>query len=258
MSNFRLDGKTTIVTGAAGGLGKPMALTYAAAGANVVVASRNVENIEAVASEIRAKGQSALAIAVDITDAEQVDALMQATFDAYGPVDVVVNNAGRWGRGHAPEDTPLTEWRRIVELNLTGCFLVCRAAGRQMIAHDGGKIINVSSTAGSKGNPNQLHYSAAKAGVLSLTNNLACRWAKHNINVNCILPGLIATEELKSYGIIPPSVDAEGNAVPRLDLPPDPEDVANLALFLASPASDAITGELIPVRSWLKTERFWL
>ena len=169
---------------------------------------------------------------------------------------MIVNNAGRWGR--APEDTPLDEWRRIVELNLTGCFLVCLAAGRQMIAQKRGKIINVSSTAGSKDNPGQLHCSAAKAGVLSLTNNLARVWARHNINVNCILPGLIATEELKGYGIIPPSVDDQGNPVPRLDLPPNPEDVAHLALFLASPASDAISGELIPVRSWLRTQRFWL
>ena len=257
MSNFRLDGKTAIVTGGAGGLGKPMAMAYAAAGANVVVASRNAENIGAVAAEIEARGQSALPVPVDITDAEQVEAMIARTVDAYGAVDVIVNNAGRWGRGRAPEDTPLDEWRHIVELNLTGCFLVCLAAGRQMIAQQGGKIINVSSTAGSKGNPGQLHYSAAKAGVLSLTNNLACRWAKHNINVNCILPGLIATEELKGYGIIPSSVDDEGNPRRRLDLPPNPEDVANLALFLASPASDAISGELIPVRSWLKTERFW-
>ena len=245
MSNFRLDGKTAIVTGAAGGLGKPMAMAYAAAGANVVVASRNADNIGQVAREIEEKDQSALAIPVDITDEAQVDALIAGTVDAFGSVDVVVNNAGRWGRGRAPEDTPLDEWRHIVELNLTGCFLVCLAAGRQMIRQKGGKIINVSSTAGSKGNPGQLHYSAAKAGVLSLTNNLACRWARHNINV-------------RGYGIIPPSVDDEGNAVPRLDLPPNPEDVANLALFLASSASDAITGELIPVRSWLKTERFWL
>ena len=146
---------------------------------------------------------------------------------------MIVNNAGRWGRSRAPEDTPLDEWRRIVELNLTGCFLVCLAAGRQMIAQKRGKIINVSSTAGSKGNPGQLRCSAAKAGVLSLTNNLARVWASHNINVNCILPGLIATEELKGYGIIPPSVDDQGNPVPRLDLPPNPEDVAHLALFLA-------------------------
>ena len=93
--------------------------------------------------------------------------------------------------------------------------------------------------------------------MISLTNNLAYMWAKHNINVNCILPGLIATEELKGYGIIPPDTDEEGNAVPRLELTPNPEDVADLALFLASPASDALTGELYPIRAWLKSERFW-
>ena len=128
MSNFRLDGKTAIVTGGAGGLGKPMAMAYAAAGANVVVASRNAATIGEVAAEIEAGGQSALAVPVDITDAEQVDAMVARTVDAYGAVDVVVNNAGRWGRGRAPEDTPLDEWRHIVELNLTGCFLVCLAA----------------------------------------------------------------------------------------------------------------------------------
>ena len=126
-----------------------------------------------------------------------------------------------------------------------------------MIKQGSGKIINISSTAGSKGNPGQLHYSAAKAGVISLTNNLAFMWAPHNINVNCILPGLTATDELKGYGIIPTSPDKNGKEVPRLNLPPGPEDVANLTLFLASPASDALTGELYPIRAWLKSERFW-
>ena len=99
-----------------------MAIAYAAAGANVVVASRNAEKIGEVAAEIQSKGQSALAIPVDITDAEQVDALVGRTVDTFGAVDVIVNNAGRWGRSRAPEDTPLDEWRHIVELNLTGCF----------------------------------------------------------------------------------------------------------------------------------------
>ena len=257
MSNFKLIGKTAIVTGGAGGLGLPMARAYAEAGANVVVTSRNAENIQKVADEINDKGQKAIAIPVDITDADQLDELISRTVETFGSVDVIVNNAGRWGKSQKAEDTPLDDWNNIVELNLTGCFLVCMAAGRQMIKQGGGKIINVSSVAGSKGNPSQLHYSAAKAGVLSLTNNLAMMWAKYNINVNCILPGLIATEELKGYNIIPPAVDKEGNPVPRLDLPPNPEDVANLALFLASPASDSITGELIPIRSWLKLDRFW-
>lgn len=234
-----------------------MVQAYARAGANVVVASRNRDNIERVANEIKSKGQSAIAHRVDITDVESVDTLVQATVDAFGSLDVMVNNAGRWGRGHEPEDTPIDEWREVVEQNLTGMFIPCLAAGRQMIKQQAGKIINISSTAGSKGNPGQLHYSAAKAGVISLSNNLAMKWARHNINVNCILPGLIATEELKGYGIIPPAIDKEGNAVPRLNLTPNPEDVADLALFLASSASDAMTGELFPIRAWLRSERFW-
>ena len=257
MSNFSLQGKTIIVTGGAGGLGRAMVAKYAQAGANVVIASRTEQKIEAEAASTRDKGYSAIAITVDVTEEEQVTALIERTVDAYGSVDVIVNNAGRWGRSYAAEDTPLDEWRLIVDQNLTGVFLPCKAAGKQMIKQQSGKIINISSTAGSKGNPHQLHYSAAKAGVISLTNNLAYMWAKHNINVNCILPGLIATEELKGYGIIPPATDEQGKPIPKLELTPDPGNVADLALFLASPAADALTGELYPIRAWLKSERFW-
>jgi NAD(P)-dependent dehydrogenase (short-subunit alcohol dehydrogenase family) len=257
MSSFDLQGKTAIVTGGAGGLGRSMVATLAAAGANVVVASRNQENISKIADAINQKSQSALAIAVDITNEDQVDSLIEQTVAAFGSVDIIVNNAGRWGKSHKAEDTPLDEWRDVVEQNLTGVLIPCLAAGKQMIKQGSGKIINISSTAGSKGNPGQLHYSAAKAGVISLTNNLAFMWAPHNINVNCILPGLTATDELKGYGIIPTSPDKNGKEVPRLNLPPGPEDVANLTLFLASPASDALTGELYPIRAWLKSERFW-
>ncbi|MBT5817918.1 MAG: SDR family oxidoreductase [Proteobacteria bacterium] len=257
MSSFDLQGKTAIVTGGAGGLGRSMVATLAAAGANVVVASRNQENISKIADAINQKDQTALAIGVDITNEDQVDSLIEQTVAAFGSVDIIVNNAGRWGKSHKAEDTPLDEWRDVVEQNLTGVLIPCLAAGKQMIKQGSGKIINISSTAGSKGNPGQLHYSAAKAGVISLTNNLAFMWAPHNINVNCILPGLTATDELKGYGIIPTSPDKNGKEVPRLNLPPGPEDVANLTLFLASPASDALTGELYPIRAWLKSERFW-
>ena len=257
MSRFSLEGKTAIITGGAGGLGRSMVEAYADAGANVVIASRSRDKIEAEAAKINAKGQRAIAIAVDITDEEQVHAMVSETIETFGALDIMVNNAGRWGRSHLAEETPLDEWRELVDQNLTGVFIPCMAAGKQMIKQGSGKIINVSSTAGSKGNPYQLHYSAAKAGVISLTNNLAFMWAKHNINVNCILPGLIATDELKGHGIIPPAHDDEGNPIPRLELTPDPENVADLALFLATPASDALTGELYPIRAWLKSERFW-
>jgi NAD(P)-dependent dehydrogenase (short-subunit alcohol dehydrogenase family) len=257
MSTFRLDGKTAIITGGAGGLGRSMVMQYAEAGANVVVASRNIENCHKMVAEVERLGGKALAVAVDITNVEQVDNMVAQTVDRFGSLDVIVNNAGRWGKSHAAEATPLDEWRDIIEQNLTGCFICCMAAGRQMIKQQQGKIINISSTAGSKGNPGQLHYSAAKAAVLSLTNNLAMMWSRYNINVNCILPGLIATDELKAYNIIPPAVDKDGKAVPKLNLTPNPENVADLAVFLASPASDMLTGEFYPIRAWLKSERFW-
>ena len=257
MSIFELTGKTAIITGGAGGIGIHVAKEYAKAGAKVVVASRNLENLNQVVDEINANGGQSLAVEVDITKSEQVDNMISQTVDNYGSVDVIVNSAGRWGSSYKPEDTPLDEWYSVVDLNLTGTFLCCLAAGRQMIKQGGGKIINVSSTAGTKGNPGQLHYSAAKAGVLSLTNNLAMMWAEHNINVNCIIPGLTATEELKGYKIIPSDTRADGTRVSPLDLPPKLENVADLAIFLASKAADSITGEEFPIRTWFKSDRYW-
>jgi gluconate 5-dehydrogenase len=232
-------------------------MEYARAGAKVVVASRKMENLEKVVADIKALGAEALAIAVDITVPEQVDSLIKETVDTFGRLDVMVNNAGGGAVMKKAEDTPYDEWVKLIDFNLTGTFLCCVAAGKQMIEQKGGKIINVSSTAGTKGNPGMLHYSAAKAGVISISNNLAFAWAEHNINVNVILPGLIATPAMRKWGVIPSDTDEAGNPVPRLDLCPEPEEVADLALFLASEASDSITGEAIPIRRWLKMDRFW-
>jgi len=257
MSKFRIDGKTAIVTGGAGGIGTHIAMTYAEAGANVVIASRNKDNLDRVAAEIESRGGRSLAIAADITIPEQVDGMTKQTVETFGRLDILVNNAGSWGRSGLPEDLSLEEWNKIINICLTGTFLCSIAAGREMIKQQSGKIINIASTAGTKGNPGALHYSAAKAGVLSLSNNLSYLWAKYNICVNAILPGLIATQMLKDYNVIPADMDKNGNPVPRLELPPDPEDVADLALFLASEASDSITGEQIPIRRWCKIDRFW-
>ena len=257
MSKFELHGKTAIVTGGAGGIGTCIAMEYARAGANVVVASRNQENLDKVATDIKALGAESLAIAVDITVPDQVDNMIKQTVDTFGRLDVMVNNAGGGSSMKKAEDTPYDEWVKLIDFNLTGTFVCCIAAGKQMIDQKGGKIINISSIAGTKGNPGMLHYSAAKAGVISLSNNLSFMWTKHNINVNTILPGLIATPWMRQHNIIPPDTDEDGNPVPRLELPPEPEEVAHLALFLASEASDSITGEAIPIRRWLKMDRFW-
>ena len=252
-----LQGKVAIVTGGAGGIGTHISKTFAAAGARVVVASRSQERLDGVASDIAAQGGEALAVATDITVPEQVDALVRRTVERFGRLDVMVNNAGGGARMRQPEDTPVDEWMRLIEFNLTGTFLCCIAAGKRMIEQGGGNIINISSVAGTKGNPGMLHYSAAKAGVISLTNNLAYMWARHSINVNCIAPGLIATDAMKRYGAIPSNKREDGTPVPPLELPPGPEDVANVARFLASDAAAAVTGELLPVRAWFKSDRFW-
>lgn len=257
MSKFELTDKVTIITGGAGGIGAEMALEFARAGASVVVASRNQDALDAVATKIGDFGRPALAVATDITRPDEVENLMQRTVDEFGRIDVLVNNAGGGSAMHKAEDTPYDEWVRLIDFNLTGTFNCCMAAGTRMIEQADGKIINISSVAGTKGNPGMLHYSAAKAGVISLSNNLAFAWAKHNITVNVIAPGLIATPNMIKWGVIPSDTREDGSKVPRLDLPPKPEDVANTARFLASPAADMITGEVVPVRAWNKIDRFW-
>lgn len=257
MSKFDLKDQVAIVTGGAGGIGTEICREYARAGAKVVVASRKQENIERVAAEISELGAESLAVTTDITKPDDVDRLIAETVERFGRLDVMVNNAGGGSRMVKPEETPYDEWVRLIDFNLTGTFLCCIAAGKQMIEQNDGKIINISSVAGTKGNPGMLHYSAAKAGVISLSNNLAFAWAPHNINVNCVAPGLIATPAMIRWGVIPPETDEDGNEVPRLERPPGPEHVAELCRFLASPAADLITGEVIPVRAWTKLDRFW-
>ena len=257
MSDYELEGKVAIVTGGAGGIGVHLSAEFAGAGAAVVVTSRQQEPLDEVVAKITADGGRALALVADITVPEQVDDLIARTVAAFGRLDIMVNNAGRWGSRRMPEETSYDEWQRLIDVNLNGTFLCCIAAGKQMIEQGGGNIINISSTAGTKGNPYNLHYSAAKAGVISLSNNLAYMWAKHNINVNCIAPGLIATEPLKRLGIIPSDTRDDGTTIPHLELPPRAEDVAKMTRFLASDAARGITGEVVPVRAWFKSDRYW-
>ena len=249
-----LDGKVAIVTGGSRGIGKSIALTYAEAGANVVIASRTQKYIDRVAEKIKALGRESLAIATDVCIPEQVDNTVKQTVDYFGRLDIMVNNAGS-GISTQPQEISIKEWNDIIALNLTGVFLGCIAAGKVMIEQKQGKIINIASTAGVKGSPDMLHYSVAKAGVIMLTNNLAASWAEHNINVNCISPGLTATERVIKWGILPPDKNKDGTPVPRLLRPPVPKNIADLALFLASPASDKITGELLIIRSHFSWDR---
>jgi len=247
-----LDGKVALITGGSSGIGKRIALTYAEAGANVVVASRKQENLDKVAAEIKALGRESLAISTDVKIPEQVDNMVKQTVDHFGRLDIMVNNAGR-GIPTEPLEISVKEWNHVLALNLTGVFLGSMAAGKVMIEQKQGKIINIASTAGVIGSPGMMHYSVAKAGVIMLTKNLAASWAEHNINVNCIAPGFTLTEAIIKWGILPPEYLKD--STPRLLQPPVPKNIADLALFLASPASDKITGELLIIRSHFVWDR---
>tara|TARA_B100001093_G_scaffold60786_1_gene51240 strand:- start:389 stop:1159 length:771 start_codon:yes stop_codon:yes gene_type:complete len=255
MADYALTDKVIILTGAAGGIGQVMAREFASAGAHVVLVGRTEKSLNAVA-ETLGKSRS-MVVPTDITDPDLVENLIATTVEAFGRLDAIVNNAGGGAMPREPEDTPYEDWVRLIDVNLTSTFSCCMAAGRQMIKQKFGKIINISSTAGTKGNPGLLHYSAAKAGMLSLTNNLAYSWAKHNICVNAVVPGLVATPAMIGWGAVPPAVTDDGEEVPRLTRPPAPADVANMCRFLLSPAADMITGETIPVRAWFAADRFW-
>ena len=165
----------------------------------------------------------------------------------FGQVDIMVNNAGGAMFIKPAEELLPEEWNAAIALNLNSVFLCSVAVSKNMIERKFGKIINISSVAGMRQSPNFVHYGAAKAAVINLTKGLAVSWGPHNINVNCIAPGLTATEGVANW--LPPKTKKDGSPVPLLQYPPDPEHVAQLALFLASSASERISGELFPIRA---------
>ena len=247
MSQFELKDKVAIVTGGGSGIGKSIALEFARVGAKVVVGSRKQENLDKVAEEIKAIGGESLAIATDVRVPEQVDNLVKQTVDKFGKLDIMVNNAGA-SFPIAVEELSPNGWDTIININLKGTFLCSVAAGKVMIQQKSGKIINISSVAGINGSPRMAHYGAAKAGVINLTKTLAVEWAPYNINVNCIAPGMIETEGVRAQQILTTErAEDDTQAVP-LQLPGRTEDVAYLALFLASEASDHISGETMVIK----------
>ena len=244
-SVFDLKDKVAIVTGGGTGIGRSIAIEFARVGADVVVASRKLENLEKVAAEITGMGRRALAIATDVRKPEDVDNMVQKTMEEFGRIDILVNNAGASFRSPLEDMTP-GGWDVIVGIDLRGVFLCSRAVGKVMIEQKKGKIINISSMAAVHGSPMMAHYGAAKAGVINFTKSLAGEWAKHNIYVNCIAPGAIITEgyqdvrEAGGLGDLPPG----RNALNRWGRP---EEIAYAAIFLASEASSFVTGETICV-----------
>jgi len=236
---FDLSGKRGYVTGAGSGLGRAIALGLAEAGAAVVVSDINPSTAEAVVKEIQTSGGQALALHTDVARKAEVDELVRITTDQLGRLDFAFNNAGML-QIVKPEELSEEDWRTELDVDLTGVFLCCQAAGRYMIAHGGGKIINTASISGLIVNSG-LTYSTAKAGVIQLTRVLAYRWAKHKVYVNCFSPGYIRTNMTAPH-LKRPEVEQEMLRQTPLRRLGEARDLVGPALFLASSASDFVTG----------------
>lgn len=246
MAEFSLDGKVAIITGASRGIGRAIALRLAGAGARVVVSSRRLEGVEAVAGEIRAAGGTALAVQAHVGQADEVQALVGRTLETYGRVDITVNNAATNPHFGPVLSADEGQWDKILDTNAKGVFRVCKAVVPAMSAQGGGKIINLVSIAGLRPSPGMGLYSVSKAAVVALTQVLAVELGPAQIQVNAIAPGVIKTRLSQLLWQTPQIAEP---ILARLPLGRfgEPEDVAGLALFLASPASDYVSGAVFVV-----------
>lgn len=241
-----LKNKIAVVTGSTKGLGYGIALAYARAGANIVVVSRNERECKEVTRTIEGMGQKALPVAVDLSRQEDINKLVAATLDAFGRIDVLVNNVGTAVTKAAEELQP-DDWDRVLNLNLRGVFLCTQAVGRHMIQRgQGGKIINVASILGLVAERYVLPYCVAKGGVIQLTRALALEWAKHNIQVNALCPGYVKTPMNERELSDPKVYQHILKKIPMRRLG-EVEEVAGAALFLASEASNYMTGQTLVI-----------
>lgn len=244
---FDLRGKIALVTGGNGGIGLGMARGLAAAGATVLVAGRNAAKSEAAVQELRALGAAASeACAADVTDEAAVNKLFEAVAARHGRLDILVNNAGSTVR-KPPEQLSLDEWRQVMDVNLTSAFLCCRAAYPLMVKAGAGKIVNIGSMLSIFGAPYASVYGASKGGIVQFTRSIATAWAKDNIQANAVLPGWIDTELTQGARQQVPGLNERVVARTPAGRWGQPRDLAGVAVFLASGASDFITGTAIPV-----------
>ena len=250
--SFDLTGKVAIVTGGAGGIGKAIALGLADAGADVVICSRQLQHLQPVADEIRRKGRKALAFAVDVVKEQSVADMVKGTLDAFKHIDILVTAHGLAIRKPA-ESFPIDEWQQVMDVNTRGVWLCCQAVGREMVKQKSGKIVNVSSVRGRYGLPaNYAAYCSSKGAVDTLTRTLACEWAKHNVLVNAVAPTIVETE-LTAPALKDPAYAAQMKARIPLGRWASPEDVVGPTIFLASKASDFVTGQILYVDGGVTT-----
>jgi gluconate 5-dehydrogenase len=243
---FDLAGKVAIVTGGAGGLGRPISLGLAKCGADVVVDDLAVANPEAVADDIKALGRKALAVSYDVTSAASMKDMVDQVMKEFGKIDILVNVAGINARFSA-EEMPPEEFEKVVRFNTLGTFLPCQAVSRVMIEQKRGKIINMGSVRGSVApSMGGTAYATSKGGVHQLTRTLAAEWAKYNINVNGVAPALVMTDMTREF-LSKPEVYSKMTAEIPLARLGDPQDLVGPIVLLASDDSDFMTGQILYV-----------
>ena len=243
---FDLTGKTAIVTGGSRGIGKEMAEGLAEAGANLMLCARRQEWLDETVNEFASRGFSVAGKVCDVAKPEDVQAVVDETVSRFGTVDVLVNNAGiSWGA--MPEDMPLEKWQKVLDVNLTGCFMFAQIAGREMLKKNKGSIINIASIAGltsSAIGPFYAGYVASKAGLIGLTRELAASWGRKGIRVNAIAPGFFHSRLADAVIDIYERSIQENNVIPRVG---SEGELKGIAVFLASEASSYVTGQTIAV-----------
>ncbi|GGK30654.1 gluconate 5-dehydrogenase [Caldalkalibacillus thermarum] len=244
---FSLKGKTAIVTGGGRGLGAQMAEALAEAGANVVVCSRKLEACRDVSEKLKTKGVQSLALKCDVTQPDDVQEVVKTTMDQFGSIDILINNSGiSWG---APAlEMPLDKFEKVMQVNVTGTFLMSQAVAKEMVKQQEGKIINIASVAGLGGSDPEvldaIGYQASKGAVITLTKDLAVKLARYNIHVNAIAPGFFPTKMAR------PVIERNKDKILRhtpLKRFGSEYDLKGAAVFLASRASDYVTGHVLVV-----------
>ena len=243
---FDLTGKVAVITGGNGGIGLGIAMGLAGAGANIVIAARSVEKTAQALEDIRTLGVEAHGITADVTQEPAIQRMVTSTIDHMGRLDILVNNSGIAVRAQ-PQELTSAQWDSVVDVNLRGAFLASKEAYAQMVKAGGGKVINVGSMYSIFGSDWGSPYAASKGGLVQLTKSLAVAWAKDNIQVNAVLPGWIVTDLTRGIQ------DADPNRYDNISrrIPTgrwgEPSELAGAAVFLASTASDYVTGATLAV-----------